>query len=208
MTEYLTEQEQIEILKSWLKQYSGVIIGGILIALLIISGWRYWEARQAKTLRHASSIYDEMLAARLQNESDTIWIKAKKLNKDYKRTVYGQMAAFMLSKNAIDHNQYQEAKQYLNEAIKNSSTASFREIARTRLARVLIAENHAAESLEILKTVDDKNFLGLINEIRGDAYLSMNKPETAKKYYQLALNELPHADTTRPLLQMKYDQLA
>ncbi len=47
MTEYLTEQEQVELLKNWIKQYSLVILAGVLIAAIGISGWRYWQQRQA-----------------------------------------------------------------------------------------------------------------------------------------------------------------
>ena len=47
MTEYLTEQEQIELLKTWIKQYSLVIIlTAWSFAIVAITGWRYWQQRQ------------------------------------------------------------------------------------------------------------------------------------------------------------------
>jgi predicted negative regulator of RcsB-dependent stress response len=71
----------------------------------------------------------------------------------------------------------------------------------------LIAENKANDSLTLLTQVDDKSFSGLIDEVRGDAYLATNDKTKARAAYQLALSELPNAEVVRPLLQMKYDNL-
>ena len=88
-----------------------------------------------------------------------------------------------------------------------ADVASFRQIARLRLARVLLVEQKPSDAIKILEKVDDKNFNGLINEIRGDGYLAMKNLEIARQSYKEALRELPDAETIRPLLQMKYDNL-
>jgi predicted negative regulator of RcsB-dependent stress response len=114
----------------------------------------------------------------------------------------------MLARDAILKKNYPEAHTQLQWVLKHSKDPSIREIARLRIARLLIAENKAQTALELLKKIDDKNFIGLIDEIRGDAYLSINDPKAARAAYQQALNELPNAEVTRPILQMKYDNLA
>lgn len=208
LTEYLTEQEQIEILKNWLKQYSVVILTGIIIAFLVISGWRYWQQRQAKILSHASAIYDEMLSTRAQNDPAATLVQAQKLFSHYPQTVYGQMAALMLSRAAVAKKDYPQAEEHLNWVLDHSGIASVRQIARLRLARIMIAQQKPDQSIQLLEKVDDKTFNGLIDEVRGDAYLAMKNVEMARKSYQDALNELPNAEAIRPLLQMKYDNLA
>ncbi|VVC76313.1 hypothetical protein AQUSIP_16230 [Aquicella siphonis] len=208
MTEYLTEQEQIEILKSWIKQYSLVILMGVLIAAAAISGWRYWQQRQSKILNHASSVYDEMLTMRAQNDNAATLTQAKKLLNHYPQTTYGQMAAFMLARNAVIKKDYAEAKKQLNWIMEDTRIKSIRQIARIRLARILIAEKNAQGALDELKKVDDKAFEGLIDEVRGDAYLALNNTSMARLSYQQALSELPNAEVIRPVLRMKYDNLA
>lgn len=207
LTEYLTEQEQIELLKNWLKQYSLVIFVGVIVAALGIFGWRYWQQRQANILTHASIIYDEMLTKRAQNDAEATIIQAKKLTSHYNKTVYGQLAAFMLAKQAIDVANYAEAEKQLNNVINKSSTPSFRQIARLRLARLFLLEKKPTEAIKILEKVNDKSFNGLTNEIRGDAYLAEKNIQMARQSYQQALSDLPNAETIRPLLQMKYDNL-
>ena len=89
----------------------------------------------------------------------------------------------------------------------NSNSSSIRQIARIRLARLLITEKKPTDSIQLLQTVDDKYFSSLINEVRGDAYFAMRQLNKAKQSYHKAMLELPSHDTIRPILQMKYDNL-
>lgn len=208
MTEYLTEQEQVELLKNWIKQYSLVILLGVALAFATITGWRYWQARQIRILSHASAIYDDMLAMRAQNDAKNIAIQAEKLFTHYPQTIYGQFAALMLARNAISDNKYNEAEKKLQWVIDHSKVKSIRQIARLRLGRLLINEQKPAAGLQLLNTVDDRYFAGLTDEIRGDAYEAMDNPLQARAAYKKALAELPNAEVIRPLLKMKFDNLA
>lgn len=208
LTEYLTEQEQIQQLKNWIKQYGFTILAGIVIALLITSGWRYWQSYRDRILTHASIVYDEMLALRSQNNTDGASVQAKKLLTHYAKTPYAQMAAFMLVRDAIFKKNNDEAMNQLNWVLTHSKDYSIREIARIRLARVEIAQKKPEAALKTLKKMDDKNFIGLVDEIRGDAYVMQNNISAAREAYQLALSEIPNAEINRPILEMKYNNLA
>jgi len=48
----------------------------------------------------------------------------------------------------------------------------------------------------------------MIDEVKGDAYFAKNDNVKARESYGLALSELPNAEIVRPILQMKYDNLA
>lgn len=203
----MTEQEQIDLLKNWIKQYSLVILAGVLAAAIAIFGWRTWQERQYRILSHASAVYDEMLTLRAQNNADGTLIQAQKLLNRYPKTTYAQLAALMLARDAVYKKDYVKAVNQLNWILDHSSEPSMRQIARLRLARIQLAEHQATESIKTLATVEDKSFSGLINEERGDAYYAMKETKKAQAAYQQALNDLPNADVIRPLLQMKYDNL-
>lgn len=207
MTEYLTEQEQIQQLKTWLKQYGPTILLGIVLALLMTTGWRYWQNYRNKVLMHASSVYDEMLSARAQNNDNEAIVQAKKLLAHYRKTPYADMAALLLARDAASKKDYSAAITQLTDVMDHSKTASLREIARIRIARILLAQQKADDALALLKKQDDKNYIGLVDEVRGDAYLIKSDPTAARNAYQLALQELPNTDVTRPILEMKYANL-
>jgi predicted negative regulator of RcsB-dependent stress response len=209
MTDYMTEEEQVEQLKNWVKQYGPTILAGVILAFILLSGWRYWENYENKVLTNASSVYDEMLTLRAQSNANGTLVQAKKLMSHYPKTPYAQMAAFMLARDAITNKNYPEANKQLNWVIDHSKSASLREIAKTRLARIFISQNKAQDALDVLNNVDDAHFNGLIDELKGDAYLLLNNNAKAKDSYQLALQELPKEEMSqRPLLQMKLDNLA
>ena len=208
MTEYLTEQEQIQQLKNWIKQYGFTILAGILMALVITSGWRYWQSYRNKILSHASVVYDEMLTLRAQNNMDGASVQAKKLLSHYPKTPYAQMGALMLAREALLKKNDAEAIHQLNWVLDHSNDKSLREITRIRLARIFIAEKKIEAALDLLKKWDDKNFIGLVDEVRGDAYVAKNDVNAARDAYRLALSEIPDAEVNRPVLQMKYDNLS
>jgi predicted negative regulator of RcsB-dependent stress response len=209
LTDYLTEQEQVELLKKWIKQYSLFILAGVLIAAIAISGWRYWQQRQNKTYQHASSIFDEMVALRAQQDQDTTstFQQANKLFSHYSQTAYGEFAALMLARNQVIKKDYPAAEKQLHWVLDHSHISSLKQIARLRLARLLIAEQKPQDALTLLNTTDDKTFNGMIDETKGDAYLSLKNTPMARQWYQQALTDLPNAEVLRPLLQMKYDNL-
>lgn len=207
MTEYLTEQEQVEQLKNWLKEYGLTVLLGIGLAFLLVSGWHYWQNAREKTLYHASAMYDEMLTLRTQNNMVAANRQAQKLMSHYAKTPYAQMAAFTLARNAVLNKNMAAAHEHLNWVRHHSKEAPLREIARLREARLYIEEKKPDAALALLTTIDDQSFIGLIDEIKGDAYLAMHDPVSAKSSYQLAIKELPQAEAIRPVLQMKFDNL-
>jgi predicted negative regulator of RcsB-dependent stress response len=208
LTDYMTEQEQIQQLKTWLKTYGLTILAGVALALTTTTGWHYWQNYRDKVLTHASLVYDEMLSLRAQGNANGSLVQAEKILTHYSRTPYAQMAALIQARDAVLKKNYPEALAKLNWVVAHSKDQSMRQIARLRVARIYINDNKPQEALASLNQVEDKNFSGLINEIKGDAYLAMNNPVEARNTYKLALEELPNADATRPLLQMKYDNLA
>lgn len=208
MADYLTEQEQIQQLKNWVKQYGFTVLLGIIIALVITYGWRYWQNYHSRILQHASITYDEMLVQRAQNNTIGAINKANKLLSQYPKTPYADMASLMLAQNDVLKKNYKDAKSHLDWVIQHSKTTSTREIARIRYARILITEKNPDAALKMLTTMDDKNFIGLIDEVRGDAYVAKNDLPAAKKAYQKALDELPNAEITRPILEIKLENLA
>jgi predicted negative regulator of RcsB-dependent stress response len=210
--ELLTEQEQIEQLKNWIKQYGLTVLAGVVIALIMVSCWRYYQRYQDRILTHASGVYDEMLTARAQNDAaslDNAKVQAGKLLSDYPKTPYAQFAAFTLARDAVAHQNYPEALKQLNWVLDHGTDDSIRQIAEIRMARILITENKAGDALATLEKVYDTSFKGLIEEVKGDAYLQQKDYPNAKAAYHLALTSLPKEEAAeKPLLQMKLDNLA
>lgn len=212
VTDYLTEEEQIAQLKAWIKEYGLTIIAGIVLAIIFVGGWRYWDRYTNTQLMRASIIYDEMLMDRAQNDKDHLaaaTVQGKKLVNNYARTPYAQMASLMLARDAAINKKYDDAIGYLDWVIGHSSNKPLKQIAKIRIARIYTAKNQPELAIQTLQGVTDPTFKGLRDEAQGDAYAQMKKIDDAKKSYQLALQELPQEDNAqRPILEMKLDSLS
>ena len=208
MTELLTEQEQVEQLKKWLRLYGIPALLGVIAGIVIFYGWNYYHAYRMRILTHASKVYDEMLTYRAQNNSAATYTQAEKLLKHYSSTPYGDMAALMLAKEAVDHKDFTQAHTQLSWVKDHSHQTALRQIARLRIARLDLAEQKPEAAIDELKKIEDKSFSGLVDEVLGDAYLSQHQVAQAREAYARALKEFPNSEEIRPLLEMKLNNLA
>jgi predicted negative regulator of RcsB-dependent stress response len=207
VTEYLTEQEQIDQLKKWLRIYGLPTILGIVIGIVIIYSWQYYQNYRLITLEKASIIYDTMLSNYLHNNTTAANDNALDLLHDYPKTTYADLAQLILAKIAILNHNYPGAIERLMHVLNTTKQAEIRQISRLRLARIYIAQQQASTAIQLLTIVDSPSFNGLINEVRGDAYVTLKDAAAAKLAYQQALANLPQAVEIRPLLQLKLDNL-
>jgi len=207
LTDFLTEQEQIEQLKTWAKVYGVPALIGIVAGILIFYAWHSYQDYRNRIISQASAVYDEMLIDRSQSNVEATLAQADKLSSHYSSTVYSDLASLMVAQNAIAQKNYPEAIKQFTLVLRKTSEASTRQIVRLRLARLYVAQQQAEQALNILKKVEDDSFNGLINEVRGDAFLALHQVDQARAAYQEALKELPNAEEFRPLLAMKLDNL-
>ena len=65
MSDYLTEEEQVEALKKWWRENGKAIVGGAVLGLALVGGWQAWQSYQKGEAELASAYYEEfMLAAK------------------------------------------------------------------------------------------------------------------------------------------------
>ena len=54
---YRTEEEQVEALKRWFRDNGRSLVTAILIALILVFGFRYWQDSQLRQREAASAQY-------------------------------------------------------------------------------------------------------------------------------------------------------
>jgi predicted negative regulator of RcsB-dependent stress response len=63
------------------------------------------------------------------------------------------------------------------------------------------------QALSVLNTVPNSAFDGLYNQLKGDIYLADNQVDNAKKYYELALNQISKNSILQNLIKIKLSDL-
>lgn len=205
------EEEQLESLKHFLRDYGTPILIGVVLAVAVFLGWRFWQNQQLDQATKAATIYQDMLSAvqrsqvNPQDKSGNTDVQryAKTLKEDYVKTPYALSAGLLLARQASDRNEFKEAEKQLRWVLEQKPSESERVLAVTRLARVLAAQKQYEPALALLNKETDVGFRPTVEELKGDIYQAEGKIPEAQKAYQTAVMALQARDERRPMLEMK-----
>jgi len=203
----LEEQEKLEDLKAWWKQWGGMISVGVTIACLVIigiQGWRLWTQHQAE---QASTLYAAVSAAMRSNDLPKAKDATAQLTDQYGRTAYAPAAALMLAKMLWDSGDKAGAKAQLAWVIDKSGEDEMKEIARFRLAEIALDAKAYDEALRTLDAKHAEPFAGLYADLRGDVLAAAGRAGEARTSYQTAIGKLDPKSPYRNFVQLKLDAL-
>ncbi|MFT4057969.1 MAG: tetratricopeptide repeat protein [Legionella sp.] len=208
MSVYMTEEEQLESIKKWWKQYGNLITVILSIVLFAIAGYRYLTWHQDKLTQQASIAYEQMMLALSNHNNKTVKSYANELITDHNSTVYADVAHMTLAKIYISKNKLAQAQRELKAVANNSKMNSLKQIAKIRIARILSAEKAYTDALNELNVVVDVTYLPVINELKGDIYGATGKYEEAMSSYKQAIEEVKTNGMGNLFLEMKSNEVA
>ena len=207
MDEFLSDQEQFERIKKWWLDNWKSILAGIIIALIIIFGWRYWQHRiQVRSLA-ASAMYNQMAALLTEAQGPQALEVANQLVNNYGDTPYAAQAALAMAQYDVSTSKPDDAMQMLDWVINHSKDEGLKLLARLRMARVKLSVGDPNAALAALSGVAAAGFTPLYDEARGDAYVKLGETAQARAAYQSALQAWSPQLGNKSLLQMKLDAL-
>lgn len=207
MEGYTTETEQLQALKKWWDQNSKWIIGGLVIAALVVGGWRLWGYWQNKRASEAAGLYAAVVQAEEQSNDSAVDAAAKKLVRAYPDTAYGALAGLALAKSQFSQQHMSDAEDALRAVIAHSPDQGLALIARVRLARVQLQRGHAEAALTTLKGHEQGPFAATMQSLRGDALLQLGKTGEAREAYQQGLSATDSQSGLHQLLALRLASL-
>ncbi len=187
MAEYETEEQQVEAIKEWWKQNGVAVISGAVLGIAALVGWRGWGWHQEKQANEASDIFAVVHEAINKIDTTALTEQAKILRENYASTPYASLAVLHEAKIQNDKGDNTAAEESLRWVLKNSKQDSVQDIARLRLARLLLAENKIDEAQTMVNASTSEAYASLANEIRGDIFVAKGELDQAKKAYDQAM---------------------
>ena len=203
----LEEQEQIDELKAWWKQYRTLILLVVVATALTVGGMWGWRAYRDGQAMEAGELYVQLQAAAAGGEPKKVQDIAAVLATKYPRTGYAAFAAFAGAKAALDSGDMAEAKNRLQWALDNARDDETRDIARLRLAAVLLDAKDYDAALKLLEAKHADTFSALYADLKGDVLVAQGHSSEARIAYQLALDKSEAKSNYRGLIQIKLDAL-
>jgi predicted negative regulator of RcsB-dependent stress response len=185
----LEEQEQVAELKAWWKQHGNLIVAVIVAAALAFAGWQGWRWYGSSQAAQAAGVFDALARAAQGGDAKVLRDSAGTLIESYPRTLYASMGALVAARFHFDRNDLKSAKAQLQWVIERAQTEDFRDLARVRLAAVLLDEKAYDEALKTLEAKPNPAYEAQFAALRGDVLVAKNQPAEARTAYQLALEK-------------------
>lgn len=199
----LSDKEQIEVVKKWLKEYGIGLLLAIVVGTGLGYGWRAYKAHQQTVAVAAANQYEVMA---LLADADQLAMAKQRANQvidEHGDTIYAIMARFMLAKVAVQQGQFSDAIDPLRYNVTHAPSVGFKQLARIRLARVYLQMHQFTKASSVLATLDDPTFSPSVLQLKGDLATAKGDQTGAMKWYRQAKVAYSKLDITDPILEMK-----
>jgi predicted negative regulator of RcsB-dependent stress response len=185
----LEEQEQLAELKAWWRQHGNLIVATVLAAAVAFAGWQGWRGYQASQSAQAAGLYESLARAAQAGDAKALRDATGSLIESYPRTLYAAMGALVAARFHFDRNDLKSAKTQLAWVIERSPSEDFKDVARLRLAAVLLDEKGYDEALKVLEAKHGAAYVGQFEALRGDVLVAKGQPAEARAAYQAAIEK-------------------
>lgn len=203
----LEEQEQLDTLKAWWKQYGNLVTWLLVVVLSCYAAWTGWKNYQNGQASQASQLYEEVQKSVSAKDNVKVQRAANDLIEKFARTSYAPMAALSAAKSAFDASDLKTSKSQLRWVIDHSSVEEYKALAKLRLAGIALDEKAYSEGLSLLSGEFPVEFAANVLDRKGDLYLAENKVPEARTAYQSALEKMKDKNPGRKLIQVKLDAI-
>lgn len=192
----LDEHEQSERVLEWLRRNGAGLIGGVVLGMAAIGGWKFWEGRQqTQQMAQADQYQVAREAIEAGNEQAAAMVDA------LGDSVYASLARLQLAGAQADAGQREAAIESLQSV--DASVDAIDSVVDQRVARLLIAEGKPDAAIQLLGDSTEPAAL----EILGDAQLAKGEREAARARYVQALGKLEVGSAQRRLLELKLSEV-
>lgn len=199
----LEEQEQLDQLKAFWKQYGNLITWLVTLVLAAYAGWMGWNWWQRDQAVKAAAMYDELDRAAATGEADKAGRVFADMKERFPRTVFTQQGALLAAKVQYEKGQAEAARTTLTWVADNAGEDEYRSLAQLRLAGLLLDAKQFDAAMKALDAVKGKDFEALAADRRGDVLIAQGKREEAKVQYQKSYDSMEKTLDYRRLIEAK-----
>lgn len=204
MEVYSTEEQQIESIKKWWKENGTSVVVGVAIGLGGVLGWKAWNEHRDNIGEQASVQFVQLMSTVASGNYESAAKQVELIKTEFESTTYAAFAALVQARVKFEQGDSIAARKELEWVLANAPNPGLAQIARLRLARVLVGDGEPDAAANLLSQGAPGGFSGEYAELEGDIALARGDHAAAREAYLRALG-LEIVDTG--LVQMKLDNL-
>ena len=185
----LEEQEQLASVKSWWHDNGTRLLATIAVVAVVGSAWQGWRMWQANLVQQAGMQYEALVKAAQEGDAKALRDAGGTLVESHPGTLYASMGALVAARFHVDRSDLKNARAQLQWVVERSPSDELRDLARLRLAAVLLDEKSHDEALALLETRHAAPLEAQYAALKGDILVAKSKPADARAAYRLALEK-------------------
>jgi predicted negative regulator of RcsB-dependent stress response len=199
----LEEQEQLDQIKHFWKQYGNAITWVLIVVLGAFAGWNFYQYWQKDKASQAALLFDELEKTVQSADAGRIDRVFADMKDRFASTAYAQQAGLLVAKQYVTLGQFEPAKAALTWVADKSSDAGYQAIAKLRLSAILIEGKKFDETLSQLNGTFPVGFEALVADRKGDVYVLKGDKTQAVAEYEKAYRLLDARSDYRRLVEVK-----
>ena len=204
----LEEQEQLATLKAWWAENGNLVMTSVSVVLIALAAWQGWNYYQRNQAAQASALYDVVQRAAQAADLKQVREGTGAILEQYPRTAYAAMAALVSAKAHFQGGDLKTAHVQLAWVAENAKDEALQDIARLRLASVMLDEKTYDDALKTLDAKHGVVFDPLYLSARGDILVAQGKKDEARSAFKAALDKVEPKDVAlRGSLDLRLDAL-
>lgn len=203
----LEEQEQLDQLKHFWKQYGNLITWCLIAILGAFASWNFYQYWQRSQATQAAAMFDEVGRVVTAGDKEKIDRAFGDMKDRFASTAYAQQAGLLVAKQYYSTGNVDAAVAALTWVANKSSDPGYQAIAKLRLAGLLMDSKSFDEAFKQLAGSFPVSFDALVADRRGDILLMQNKKPEAIDAYLKAFNSFEERAEYRRLVEVKLNSL-
>jgi predicted negative regulator of RcsB-dependent stress response len=200
----LEEQEQLDELKAWWKQYGSMVQWVLILALGGLAAYQGWKYYQHKQVSEAAVLFEAMQGLQVSDVKAVRTASANIIEK-YVGTPYAAQAAVLAAHANYKARDAKSAAAQLDWAMNNGKDSTVKTMAMLQLAALKLEEKQYDAALKLLSGEHDPGFTGLVEDMKGDILMAQGNKAEARKAYAEALKNLDAEGEYRKYTEYKLD---
>jgi predicted negative regulator of RcsB-dependent stress response len=207
MDDYLDEKEQIEEIKSWLKENWLALVAGVIVGFGGLFSWNWYQNSVYESNTQALAIFDQAQQELTLGNFDSALALLQNLRSYYNSSPYTDFLGLLYSTYLLSNGNTADAAVEIEYVLNNTTDEYLRLIATWRLARVNVEMTNYDRALEL---VQNKNHTLSANftELEGDVYFFRGEFNLASNTYMSILSDPNINSIDLNTLMLKINNLA
>jgi predicted negative regulator of RcsB-dependent stress response len=199
----LEEQEQLDQIKHFWKQYGNAITWALIVVLAAFASWNFYQYWQRTQAVQAAALFEEVDRSVQLKDAVRIDRSFGEMKERFASTLYAQQAGLLVAKHYVELGKVDSAASALTWVADHASDTGYQSVAKLRLAALLLESKNFDGAMAQLNGIFPPSFEPLVSDRKGDIYAIQGNKAKAVTEYQKAHKLLDERSDYRRLVEIK-----